>query len=53
MSELKETQKMKVVQLYEYTLKQLSKPNPTPKKAQWDPKNSTMTPKLSKNQYQN
>ena len=30
--EFKETEKMKVVQLYEYTLKQLSKPTPTPKK---------------------
>ena len=32
MSELKETRKMKVVQLHEYTSKQLSNPTPTPKK---------------------
>ena len=32
MSESKETTKMKVVQLHEYTPKQLSNPTPTPKK---------------------
>ena len=32
MSESKETTKMKVVQLHEYTQKQLSNPTPTPKK---------------------
>ena len=37
-SELKETWKMKVVQLYEYALKQLSKPTPTPKKPIMTPK---------------
>jgi len=50
MSELKETKKMKVVQLDEQTPKQLSNPTPTPKIAHQGPKTSKMTPKLSQNQ---
>ena len=40
MSELKETKKMKVVQVHELTLKQLSNPTPTPEIAHSGPKNS-------------
>ena len=42
MSELKETKKMKVVQLHEQTTKQLSNPTSTPKK------NPTRAPKSKK-----
>ena len=49
-SELKETKKMKVVQLYERTPKQLSNPTPTSKKGHQGLKKSKMTPKLSRNQ---
>ena len=41
-SELKETQKMKVVQLPEYTPKQLSNPTPTPKKIFKAPKSKKL-----------
>ena len=50
MSELKETKKMKVVELHEQTSKKLSNPTLTPKLAHWGPKISKMTPKLSQNQ---
>ena len=50
MSELKETKKMKVVQLHKQTPKQLSNPTPAPKIAHQGTKKSKMTPKLSKNQ---
>ena len=50
MSELKETKKMKVVQLHERTPKKLSKPTPTPKWPIRAQKKSKMTPKLSQNQ---
>ena len=38
---------MKVVQLHEWTPKQLLNPTPTPKPAQWGPKKTKLTPKLS------
>ena len=47
MSEFKETQKMKVVQLHKQTPKQLSNLTPTPKLAHYGPKKTKMTPKLS------
>ena len=50
MSELKETKKMKVIQLHEPTPKQFSNPTPTQKIAPQSPKKSKMTPKLSQNQ---
>ena len=50
MSELKETKKMKVVQLHEPTPNQLLSPTPTPKIAPKGPKFKKNTPKLSKNQ---
>ena len=50
MSGVKETQKMKAVQLYEQTPKQFSNQTPTPKIAHQGPKKSKMTPKLSQNQ---
>ena len=50
MSELKETKKMKVVQLHESTPNQLLNPTPTPKIACQGPKKSKMAPKLSQNQ---
>ena len=50
MSELKETKKMKVVQLHEQTPNQLLNPTPTPKIARQGPKKSKMTTKLSQNQ---
>ena len=46
-SELKELQKIKVVQLHEQTTKQLSNPTPTPKPTLQGPKETKMTPKLS------
>ena len=53
MSELKETKKMKVIQLHEQSPKQLLNLNPTPKIAHQGPKMSKMTPKLSENKYPN
>ena len=50
MSELKEAKKMKVIQLHEETLKQLSNPTLTQKIAHYCPKKSKMAPKLSQNQ---
>ena len=50
MSELKEKKKIKVVQLHEQTPKQLWKPTPTPKPAQYGPKKTKTTPKLGQNQ---
>ena len=50
MSELKETQEMKIVQLYELIPKQFMNPTPTAKIAHYGPKKSKMTPKLSQNQ---
>ena len=50
MSELKETQKMKVIQLHEQTPKQFLNPSTAPKIARQGPKKSKMTPKLSQNQ---
>ena len=50
MSALKETQKIKVVQIHEQTMKQFFNPTPTPKIAHQGPKTSKMTPKLSQNQ---
>ena len=50
MSELKETKKMKVVQLHEQTPNQLLNPTPTPKIARQGPKFKKITQKLSKNQ---
>ena len=44
--ELKETQKMKVVQLHEQTPKQFLNPSPTPKIVHQGPKKSKMSPKL-------
>ena len=50
MSELKETKKMKVVQLHDQTKKQLLNHTLTPKIANQGTKKSKMTPKLSQNQ---
>ena len=50
MSKLKETKKMKVVQLHERTPKQLMNPTPTQKKPIRVQKSKKMTPKLSQNQ---
>ena len=50
MSEFRELQKMKVVQLYEWTPKKFLNPTMNPKKAHQGPKNTKMTPKLNKNQ---
>ena len=50
MSELKETKKMKVVQLHEQTPKQFSNPTTTPKIAHQGPNKTKMTPKISQNQ---
>ena len=50
MSELTETQKMKVVQLLEQSQKQYTNTNPTPKLAHYGPKKDQNTPKLSENQ---
>ena len=52
-SELKETQKMKVVQLHEQIPKQLSNPTLTPKPAHQGPKQTKMTQKSSQLQCQN
>ena len=49
MSEFRESQKMKVVQLYEWTPKQLLRPTPTINIAHQGPKKSKMTQKLSQN----
>ena len=49
-SELKETQKMKVVQVHEQTTKQLSNLTPTRKIAHQGPKKSKLIQKLSQNQ---
>ena len=49
MSELKETKKMKVIQLHEQNPKQFSNPTPTKKIAHWGPKSQKL-PQLSKNQ---
>ena len=46
MSELKETKKMKAVQLNEQTPKKLSNATPIPNKAYQGPKKSKMTPKI-------
>ena len=40
---------MKVVQLYEYTLKQLSKPTPTPKNGPLGPQKVKNDPKIKSN----
>ena len=47
---MKETKKMKVVQLHELTPNQLLNPTPTPKIAHKGHKKSKITPKLSQNQ---
>ena len=49
-SKLKETKKMKVVQLHEQIPKQFMNPSTAPKIARQGPKKSKMTPKLSQNQ---
>ena len=46
MSELKETQKMKIVPLHKQTPKQFSKPTPTPKLAHQGPKKAKNDPKI-------
>ena len=48
--ELKESKKMKVLQLNEQTPKQHTNPNLTPKSAHKGPKKENMTPELSENQ---
>ena len=50
MSKWKETKKIKVVQLHEWTPKQLLNPTPAQKNAPLGPKKSKITPKLGKNQ---
>ena len=42
---------MKVVQLHEYTQKQLLNPTPTPKLAHWGPKRTKITFKIKSNSY--
>ena len=49
-SELKETKKIKVVQLYEYTLKKGVEPYTTPKIAHQGPKKVKNDPKNNQNQ---
>ena len=48
-----ETYKIKVVQLHEQTPKQLSNPIPTPKPADYGPKQTKMTQKSSQLKCQN
>ena len=49
-SEFRESKKIKVVQVNEWTLKQFLNPTLNPKIAHWGPKKSKTTPNLSQNQ---